>query len=181
MDVLIRKASIGDAVAIARVHVDSWRTTYAGIVRNEYLDSLAYSRREELWSEILVTGEPKQNVYVAEDASGKVVGFAWGGPERSGNPTYQGEIYAIYLLDGYQRKGIGSRLTQAIAKELLAQGFASMLVWVLAENPFRLFYEALGAELVDQGSTTVESVDLTMLAYGWIDLRLLVRQLEEEL
>ena len=108
MNVLMRKASIGDAAAIARVHVDSWRTTYAGIVRDEYLDSLAYSRREELWSEILVTGEPKQNVYVAEDASRKVVGFSWGGPERSGNPIYQGELYAIYLLDGHQRKGIGS-------------------------------------------------------------------------
>ena len=67
------------------------------------------------------------------------------------------------------------------AKELLAQGFASMLVWVLAENPSRLFYEALGAELVDQKPTTVEGVELTMLAYGWLDLRLLVRQLEKGL
>ena len=37
----IRVAKASDAAAIARVHIDSWRTTYVGIVPQDYLD--AYS------------------------------------------------------------------------------------------------------------------------------------------
>ena len=44
---LIREASPTDAAAIARVHVDSWRTTYAGIVPADYLANLSYTRREQ--------------------------------------------------------------------------------------------------------------------------------------
>jgi hypothetical protein len=38
----IREAQIDDAVALAGIHVDSWRTTYAGIVPDDYLASLSY-------------------------------------------------------------------------------------------------------------------------------------------
>jgi hypothetical protein len=38
--VSIRAATPDDAVAIAHVHVESWRTTYEGIVPGEYLAGL---------------------------------------------------------------------------------------------------------------------------------------------
>ena len=60
-----------------------------------------------------------------------VVGFADGGPERGGDPVYCGELYAISILDTYQRQGIGRCLTQAVAERLLRAGFRSMLLWVL--------------------------------------------------
>ena len=46
----IRPATAGDAAALARVHVDSWRTTYRGIVPDEALAHLSYERREQLWA-----------------------------------------------------------------------------------------------------------------------------------
>ena len=36
-------------------------------------------------------------------------------------PYYQAEIYAIYILDAYQRKGIGKQLIKPIAKLLLSK------------------------------------------------------------
>ena len=36
----IRTATIEDAKQIAFVHIDSWRTTYSGILTEEYLDKL---------------------------------------------------------------------------------------------------------------------------------------------
>ena len=95
---LIREASPSDAAAIARVHVDSWRTTYAGIVPADYLANLSYTRREQFWRDILSTPTPSGCVYVAAQDTGEIVGFASGGPERSGNAIYRGELYAIYLL-----------------------------------------------------------------------------------
>jgi hypothetical protein len=37
----VREANAGDAAAIARLHVESWRATYRGILRDEYLDGNA--------------------------------------------------------------------------------------------------------------------------------------------
>ena len=91
---LIREASPTDAAAIARVHVDSWRTTYAGIVPADYLADLSYARREQSWHDLLSTPIPSRCVYVAAQDTGEIVGFASGGPERSGNAIYRGELYA---------------------------------------------------------------------------------------
>src|SRR5947208_11025988 len=86
--------------------------------------------------------------YVAEEETGGIVGIASGGRERSGDPVYLGELYGIYLLQGHQRQGIGRCLTQAIVERLAQLRIHSMLVWVLAANPSRGFYEALGGHVV---------------------------------
>lgn len=44
--VRIRAATPDDAPGIARVHVDSWRTTYAGIISAEFLANLSYEKSE---------------------------------------------------------------------------------------------------------------------------------------
>jgi HAD superfamily hydrolase (TIGR01509 family) len=40
--VRVREATPADAGAIARVHIESWRSTYRGIVPDEYLESLSH-------------------------------------------------------------------------------------------------------------------------------------------
>ncbi|SDE64667.1 hypothetical protein SAMN04488689_10282 [Paenibacillus sp. cl6col] len=45
----IRKAMAGDAPGIARVHVDSWRTAYQGIISDTYLSSLSVQARQNMW------------------------------------------------------------------------------------------------------------------------------------
>jgi GNAT superfamily N-acetyltransferase len=175
---LIREASPTDGAAIARVHVDSWRTTYAGIVPADYLTNLSYARREQFWRDILSTPAPLGCVYVAAQDTGEVVGFASGGPERSGHAVYRGELYAIYLLAPYQRQGLGRRLTLAVVQRLLQCGLSSMLVWVLAANPGRAFYATLGGQHVDEKEVTIGTVPLLEVAYGWSDLHALVQRLQ---
>jgi GNAT superfamily N-acetyltransferase len=173
----IREASPTDAAAIARVHVDSWRTTYAGIVPADYLANLSYARREQFWRDLFSTPTLLGCVYVAAQDTGEIVGFASGGPERSGNALYRGELYAIYLLASYQRQGLGRGLTMAVVQRLLQCGLLSMLVWVLAANPGRAFYETLGGQQVDEKETTIGAAPLLEVAYGWPDLRELVQRL----
>jgi len=45
---IIRKAKLDDATGIAKVHVDSWRTTYKGIIPDDFLNNLSYEQRTEL-------------------------------------------------------------------------------------------------------------------------------------
>jgi hypothetical protein len=41
----------------------------------------------------------RRTVYVAESLSGRIVGFASGGPRRKkDHPEYEGELYAAYVL-----------------------------------------------------------------------------------
>ena len=177
---VVREARPADVPGIARVHVDTWRTTYRGIVPDDYLDALSYEARERLWTRALErlaaageaggTGNPHAGgLFVAEAPGGEVVGFASCGREATGDPQYPDELYAIYVLDAWQGQGLGRRLARAVADRLAAAGLHAMLVWVLADNPMRRFYEALGGRLLREKKVEIGGVALVEVAYGWPD------------
>jgi len=165
--VSIRAATGHDAVAISHVHVESWRTTYAGIVPDEYLITLNEAERVPLWRDWLTRDI---QVYIAE-LDGEVVGFISGGPIREAVQTYDAELFAIYLLEQAQGHGIGTALLKELAGSLLSKSFASMIVWVLERNPARYFYEKSGAQLVATKNIQIGGVMLSEVAYGWRDLK----------
>ena len=165
----IRIATIADAPAIAKVHVDSWRTTYKGIVSDDVLANLSYSQREEKWHSML--SNPRDNITYVAIEDGSVVGFADAGPERSNDDEYDGELYAIYILKQFQSRDIGRNLTLLSAKWLLNRGLSSMLVWVLADNPSCRFYESLGGKVVRERTISIGGQELAELGYGWRNLR----------
>jgi GNAT superfamily N-acetyltransferase len=163
----VRKAVLTDAKGIAKVHVDSWLSTYRGIIPDEFLDKLTYESREQLWEENISRG----NVFVAE-SKGRIVGFSSGGKERSGKyQGFDGELRAIYLLEEYQGKGIGKLLVDPIIAELRRLTIYSMLVLVLKDNHSRMFYEALGGTIIDTVEIEIAGKKLKELVYGWEDIR----------
>jgi GNAT superfamily N-acetyltransferase len=87
------------------------------------------------------------SVFVADSGNG-LVGFSICGPERSGHTVYRGELYAIYVLEQYQGKGLGRQLFDAVRSRLVRDGFDSMLLWVLDRNPACAFYERMGGSRV---------------------------------
>ena len=167
---IIREATHNDIPALAKVHVDTWRTAYRGIMPDEYLANLSYEQRENFWSKIL-SGAPENGyfTYVAEDESGEVIGFASGGEEPLGDPVYKGDLKAIYILQNHQGKGIGRCLMQAFAKKLHLLGIDTMLVWVLADNSACQFYAALGGNPVHEKEMEFGGKSLIEVAYGWMD------------
>jgi hypothetical protein len=50
----------------------------------------------------------------------------------------------------------------------------SLLVWVLADNPARKFYEALGGQYVYDKQVSIGNARLIEVAYGWRNAHLLV-------
>ena len=170
METHIRAAKPADAGAMARVHVDTWRTTYAGIVPAEHLAGLSYQAREKMWAGMLAAAAPPRSEFVAETDTGEVVGFASGGPEREGSPTYRGELYAIYVRAAVQGQGVGRRLVSAVAQHLVTDGFDTMLIWVLQDNPSCRFYEALGGTWVGSKTIAIGGAELVEVAYGWTNI-----------
>ena len=166
----IREAKPDDAGAIAGVHVASWRTTYPGIVPDAYLAGIDVREREGRWRSILDSASQTFTL-VAETEVGELVGFAGGGRERSGDKVYRGELQALYLLESYQRRGIGQQLFEAVTARLDEAGMVSMMVWVASENaPARRFYEKLGVELVCDQDIAIGGESLSEVAYGWRDV-----------
>lgn len=176
----LRLAQLSDAPAIARVHVETWRTAYRCILPDEFLDTLSYERREKFWRQLLDPDNPKpvpsrHFVYVVEHPTEQVVGFASGGSERDHHPIYRGELGGIYILEDYQHHGLGRELVGAIARRLLTYDIQTMLVWVLADNrPARRFYQALGGLLIGDRMIQIGSASLNEVAYGWVNLHSLV-------
>jgi GNAT superfamily N-acetyltransferase len=167
----IRPALPGDVDGIARVHIASWTTTYRGLMPDDVIDEFSFVRRKEWWQRSL--DEHPQELVVAE-ADSRIVGFVNYGADREDDPVYHGEIYALYLLEGYQKKGLGRSLVRAASEGLLGVGISSMLVWVLATNPTRRFYEKLEGLYLRDKPFEMPAVHLQESAYGWLDIRSLV-------
>jgi ribosomal protein S18 acetylase RimI-like enzyme len=159
---------------MARVHVDTWRTAYRGILPADFLNALSYEARTQRWCENLAQAGSQQFTLVAEDDDA-VVGFAGGGPERDGMPGYDGEIYAVYVLTQHQRRGIGRQLMSVSARNLADRGFRTATLWALETNwRARTFYEALGGQLIGRKTKVIADTPLVEVAYGWLDLAELV-------
>lgn len=168
----IRLATPADAARIARVQVDTWRLAYRGVVSDEYLASMGYEDREERWR--LNLADPGRATLVAAGAGGDIVGFASVGSSRHPVADFDGELYAIYILPSHQGCGLGRRLVARGSEWLLKHGYRSMLVWVLAENPARKFYERLGGRAMKEDHYEIGGSVLRCAAYGWTDIAALV-------
>ncbi|WP_224086920.1 GNAT family N-acetyltransferase [Nostoc sp. MS1] len=190
---LIREANLADVASIAEVHIKAWQETYKQLMPADFLANISYERRKNQWIDILRNSSTENFTYVVEDYNKKIVGFASGGRERTGDglrPTvgdriYQGELYAVYILPDYQGQGLGKCLISQIATKLSQANINSMLVWVLAKNPSYQFYERLGGVYLREKLEEFGGVALVEVAYGWADItsafRLIKSDVEHEL
>lgn len=169
--VTIRNAIISDAAAITGVYVETWRDTYAGMIPDEALINMSRRRHGATWSQDLAGGPKGQTVVVADDALGGVVGFGSCGRARGTDLSYQGEVYTLYVLPDFQGNGIGRRLLARLFTILLENGSDSALIWVLADNPSRFFYQAMGGTFAAVRKERLWGATLSEMAYAWPDLK----------
>ena len=133
----VRAARQSDAPAIARVHVESWRAGYGGLLAQELLEKLSVRERERIWRGALADDDAlragrRVEVAVAGEA---VVGFVSAGPSREHDAAAQvGEIYAIYVAPEHWSSGIGQALLNSAIGHLEAIAMREALVWVLVSN-----------------------------------------------
>lgn len=132
---LVRPAVLTDAAQIAQVHVDSWRTTYAGIFPPAAIAGHTLERRLALWTRHLSEASERHALFVAVQVD-TVVGFASLGAFRVQGPPIEGEgeLNALYLLQRAQRQGLGRQLMQAGGAWLQRGGFSAMRCWVVRGN-----------------------------------------------
>ena len=82
--------------------------------------------------------------------------------------AYHGEIYVLYVLPQNQNQGIGRRLVAACVQHLIQQlAVETLLIWVIAENPYRRFYESLGGRTVREKTKEIGGKMISEVGYGW--------------
>ncbi|WP_243521727.1 GNAT family N-acetyltransferase [Bacillus pseudomycoides] len=157
MDIKIRKATEKDIKGIAKVHVDSWKATYKGILSDKIIEATTYESREKQWESIFKQSVGNQYRYVAE--------------------AVDGELYAIYLLEEYQGYKVGQRLFKSLISEFMKNNIRSVLVWVISNNPSIGFYEKFSPKWVD--TKFLERLNVQETAYCWSDMENLYRLISD--
>lgn len=164
--ILIRIAETSDAKAIADVHVATWRTTYAGLLP----DTVLLGIEQRHWQRVIAIAKHDFVVQLAETADGEVIGYGSAGPTRESSLPFSAEVYTLYVAPDHQGQGCGRLLLAAMFKQLQAQGHGSAMLWVLAANPARFFYQAMGGVVAAERRERHFDVALNETAYGWSDL-----------
>ena len=165
---IIRPADVDDAPSIAKVHVDTWRTTYGGIIPQSYLDNLTVQNRSVGWVRLLERTAGLTTL-VSENHDGRIVGFVSVGPIRHNEPRYQAEISSLYVLKRFQKAQHGRRLFLAACDRMAKAGYKGLFLWVLANNPARGFYESMGGVQVSEARRSFAGKPLHEIGYGWTE------------
>ena len=152
-------------MAIAAVQAASWRTTYRGMLSDDYLDNKVDDELGETWSSIELS--PQDVVLVAEDEP--VVGFIaiWCRPDPF--------IDNLHVLPEKKSQGIGKKLMRAAAQELQRLGHSTVYLWVFESNKAAIgFYERLGGVRGQTENHDVFGHSVSNLKIEWPDISVIV-------
>lgn len=147
MKYIIRKSEKKDCKDIAHVITVAWNETYKGIVPDEFLNNL-YKNEEIRAINAFNNFDEKNNHQFVLEVDNKVVGFINVGTADDELYSNCGEIYTLYIINGYKGLGYGRKLIETGIKELKIMGYDKMIIGCLQSNPSNEFYKYMGGELI---------------------------------
>jgi len=162
----IRAGSRADADAIEHIRRVTWHTTYNSILNARAIDGATQGFADRWRRDFKPDGG--QFVFIAESA-GKPVGFILGGPSREAWADYPGEIYLLYVLDEFQRQGIGKQLMIKAHEALSAAKLAPYFLFAIGEvkAPQAFYTRAGGKDITRSKGFSIAGTPLTDIAFGW--------------
>ena len=134
MTIGIRRATVDDAAAIARVRIDCWRLTYRGLIPDAYLDGMQIDDSTALWQRVLSAGQNTTSVFVAEN-DGDVVGFAAGNMLLEPRYDVDAELSAVVRAARVPaRAASGAAWSRRLPTRSASTAPRGLIVWVIAGN-----------------------------------------------
>lgn len=164
----LRAATLDDITALARVHIDAWRETYAHLLPPGFLASLSAATRAQMWLSVLTGGEGPSFVRLAVVDGATLAGFGLFAPRSEVPAGYDGEIRALYLLKKHHGRGIGRALLREGAAWCAEQGHRGLAAWALAGNDSGTgFYRRMGAREIATRDIDIAGTAVPEIAFGW--------------
>lgn len=169
---IIKLVDKEDVSEIGQIYISCWQTTYYNLVPKTYLDNLSLEDAINKWTNFF-TEKHNSFIYAVINDKNQYIGFV-AGLINQDNPT-QGELYALYLLEGYQGLGLGKQLFMSVVKHFINYNINSMIVWVMKENKNGIkFYEHMNGKLYQQRKNNFGNYIVDDVAYQWLDLASLI-------
>ncbi|HEX3753612.1 MAG TPA: GNAT family N-acetyltransferase [Rhizomicrobium sp.] len=160
----VRQARPSDAADLARIYIESWQDTYAGLISLSLLGAMSLKHHTARWQATL---RGSGAVLVAEDAAAGAIGLASLGAARDGALGFEGEIYTLYVDPVFLGRGAGRALMTGAFERLKDRKYRSCLVWAHARNNACFFYEAMGGRRVAERVTRMMGEPTPEIAFGW--------------
>ena len=143
MSLTVRPITASDGETLARIHIDSWRDAYRGLLRDEYLDAEVVADRSAVWTERVQHLNAVRFGFVAED-EGRTIAFVF---LIGAHDTEWGTLLDnLHVLPASRGRGVGRLLVEAAAREAIVRHpDAPIYLWVFEQNvQARRFYARLG-------------------------------------
>ena len=149
MDYIIRKSTETDMHDLATLVATVWNETYKGIVPDDYLDNM-FKNVDNMATRYRENNKVTKDIYeYLLFIDNELSGFMRFG--KSETEPNMGEIYALYVLAKYHKKGFGKILVNLAIKELKKMGFDKMIIACLVGNPTNEFYKHIGGKYYKEG------------------------------
>lgn len=164
VEIAIGPARAQQAQALAKLHADTWRLAYRGIIPHLALEKMIAGRGPRWWQKKLNAGE---QMLVAEFDE-VLAGYVYFGANRASALGFGGEIFELYMQPEYQGVGLGEKLFDAARRHLKKTYARGFLVWALAENDGACaFYRAMGGKKICEAVTIYDNRKLSKIGFGW--------------
>ena len=170
---VVREYKKEDLYSVAKVHVDTWTSTYTNIISKEYLENRTYDKQVKKWENRLFNNtDTNEFMFVAENVEGEVVGFSTASINDI-DSRFDSTLYTLYILKEYQKNGIGRLLVKAVASKLRGLGAKTMSLSAFAENCSCNFYEHIGGKQGEKKIVNIAGIDIVEVSYEWDDITFL--------
>lgn len=174
---IVRSATLKDCTGIARTQVDSYRTAYAGLFSQPYLDHFTYDEEEQDWRDLL-SADFNDILLVAVSPEDQILGYLLARAEPDSYPGYDAEVIALHVNRSQQGQGIGKALLRNAVEQLIERKCQSVMLWTLSGNKVRQWYAQLGGKIIDEKSQQVDDWTVYEVAYGWEDITRMIDKLK---
>lgn len=144
MSRLIRYANLNDSEILGKIHSESSKTGFKGIIPDKVLnDVFSIERRTKRFISELSIGSPKTAIIFDNY---EPVGFISFGSCRYGNNDNSWiEIWRVYVIQEFWGCNVSKELTEWGIREVVKENFKNIELWVLEKNTrARSFYEKMG-------------------------------------
>ena len=143
MKYTIERAKPGDEETLAYIQTESWKAAFKDILDADILQRCTQMDKATAMYRRLL----EQNIgngYLLK-VEGVPHCIAWWDCTRENDMPDYAELICIHSLQNHWREGYGSKMMDAVLRDIASAGYTKVMLWVFEENVrARRFYEAHG-------------------------------------
>lgn len=159
MQFTIDRVRLGDESILAYIQTESWKAAFKDILDPDILKKCTdLDKATAMYKRLL-----EQNIgngYLLR-VEGRPHCIAWWDATREKDMPGYAELICIHSLPDRWREGYGSKMMDAVLRDISAAGYSKVMLWVFEENTrARRFYETYGFTTKGKAKPGIEPTEI---------------------